>query len=124
MNLKRGNLTLSIILVVATILIIGLESYFAWRVLTQSLSRKPNENISNVSLEGSKLLPYRDSQIGISFLYPEAWPISTIKEFRDANPSLIDSFSSQNELDRFFEGFSVFAEDVGVDFVKFVDNAR
>lgn len=54
-------------------------------------------------------IPYINNTHKFQFNYPKDWPITTTMADHENDPTLIDRFNSQNEADKYLEGFSVFA---------------
>lgn len=78
-----------------------------------------------VATLSSETVPYKNTTIGLNFSYPKEWPISTDPQYKKDNPSLVDTFNSQDSSDGYYEGFSIFVDDINnYTFIEKIDTAR
>ncbi len=89
-----------------------------------------NPSTGTNSASGSKVtisdetIPYINNTHKFQFNYPKDWPITTTIANRENDPTLIDSFNSLNESDKFLEGFTIYSNKSVFSQLEMVDYMR
>jgi len=98
------------------------------RSLVATLDPSFEQSVS-VDLESSEMILYLNGNLdgnpGLAFSYPKVWAITTLADEKKKDPTLVDTFSSQDFSDRFAEAIFINSHDASdITFDKLVADVR